>query len=121
MTRVYIGAKLLGIFIEHLLYAQYQSIPGTQLLPLVPTGIPERAVTSPAFHSPRCPPVVMAQYQVTVDCQTEQAWATEGPKADAVQLTPPSLVCSPKSTQQTVPLLYGHYLVLSFITSCLLL
>lgn len=38
----------------------------------------------------------------------EQAWATDEPKADAVQLTPPSFLYPPKSTEQTVPLCYGH-------------
>lgn len=81
MTWAYVSVKLLHIFIEHLLYAQYQGDLGTQLLSSIPTGFSESLlIISHAFHSPDCPPVIKKQHWVTVDSGMEQAWATDEPK-----------------------------------------
>lgn len=78
MTTACRKVKSLQIFTEHLLYAQHQGVPGTQLSSLVLTGIPERVIAPHAFHSPHCP---LAQYWVAVDLE----WGKPGPQMDLRQ------------------------------------
>lgn len=83
VTRACVRVKSLQIFIEHLPYAQYQGVLGTQLLSLVPTGFPESVITSHAFPSAHCPPVAMMQHWVIQLWTVE--WSKPGPQMNQRQ------------------------------------
>lgn len=55
VTRDCVSVTSLQIFIENLLYDQYQGVLCTQLLSLVPTGFPESYNYIPCFSQPSLP------------------------------------------------------------------